>query len=328
MGQRRTTNSCPPDTPGLPMAAEEQRIDMQWIDTHCAQYFLASARCASFKQAARSLNISAAVLRKKLLVLEQCIGTPLFLYQDNKLSLTLVGKRLQKDLSSRQELWPPGKIESARPASVVIAVADMLLRDVLTRDLITFLRRNATSHLELVPLQGVPSSKADIMLWLADPGSPRPDPGFATTQPIRLAQIRYCAHLAKRYAPRNALPWRLEQLDDYLLVQVSGHHDIAALEPWNRLIRRRAGGIAQTSDPHLALELIRNCACIGLLPDYIARLDKTLLPLPQLFDAPLLQYAWLSTHAQAAARPEVRNLVEVIQQAFIKRREWFSSSDT
>ncbi len=307
------------------MTAEDQRIDTQSIDTHSAQYFLASARCASFKQAARSLNISAAVLRKKLLVLERLIGTPLFLYQDNRLSLTLVGKRLQKSLVNRQGEGLPAKVDSPRQATVVIAVVDVLLRDILARDLIAFLRRNAASRLELIPLHGAPSSKADIMLWLADPGSPRPAPGFATTQPLRLAQVQYSPHLAKRYAPKAALPRCLEQLDDYMLVQLSSHNGLPALEPWNRLIRRRASGIAQTSDPHLALELIKNSACIGLLPDYITQVDRTLVRLPQLFDIPLVQYAWLTTHAQAASRTEVRALVELIQRTFASRREWFTS---
>ncbi|AZC26122.1 LysR family transcriptional regulator [Pseudomonas sessilinigenes] len=309
------------------MPAEIPQVDMQSIDALSAQCFLISARCASFKQAARSLNISAAALRKKLLVLEQLIGTPLFLYQDNKLSLTLIGKRLQKNLSRRQEQSLPAKVDSTCQAGVVIAVADILLRDILARDLIAFLRRNATSRIELIPLHGTPSAKADILLWLADPGSPRPDPGFATTLPICLAPIQYSAHVAKRYVPKSALPRRPEQLDDYMLVQLSSHYCVPALEPWNRLIRRRASGIAQTGDPHLALELIRNSACVGLLPDYIAQVDKALIALPQLFDSPLQQYAWLCTHAHAAARPEVRVLVELIQQAFTKRREWFTPAD-
>lgn len=309
------------------MPDEQSLIHAQSLDSRSAQYFLASARCASFKQAARSLNISASVLRKKLLALEQRIGTPLFLYQDNSLSLTLVGKRLQAALASRQEELLPARADSTRQG-VVIAVADILLRDILARDLIAFLRRNAASRLELIALHGVPSAKADIMLWLADPGSPRPDPGFATTQPICLTRIRYSAHVAKRYVAKPAMPRRMEQLDDYMLVQVSSHMGMPALEPWNRLIRRRANGVAQTSDPQLALELIRNSACIGLLPDYIAQLDKTLVPLPQLFDASMQQYAWLSTHAQAAERAEVKVLVALIQHAFASRSEWFTPQNS
>ncbi|VVO61160.1 hypothetical protein PS898_00804 [Pseudomonas fluorescens] len=57
------------------------------IDTDVAQYFLVSARCGCFMQAARSLNVRSTLLRKQLAQLEQQLQHTLFSFQGCALSL-------------------------------------------------------------------------------------------------------------------------------------------------------------------------------------------------------------------------------------------------
>ncbi|MGE7957905.1 LysR family transcriptional regulator [Pseudomonas sp. NPDC089530] len=295
------------------------------IDQDVAEYFLTSARCACFKQAARSLNTRVTVLRKQLRLLEERLGGPLFVYRQNVLRLTLKGQRLQTLLSAQPEAPLPTKADRTVVPVVRLMAADALLHDLVLRDLLAFVRRNAAVRLDLEvsPTPHAPGRPADIMLWLAEPGSPRPDPGFATTTPVALARIGYQACVAKRYSRAAALPNQARHLDDYMLVQVREYLGVAALEPWNRLIRQRPAGVAQVHTHELALELIRRGACIGVLPAYITSLDSNLVALPALFPQKMERNAWLSTHAQSAKRAEVQTLVALIRQAFAERQEWF-----
>ncbi|MDP0964883.1 LysR family transcriptional regulator, partial [Klebsiella pneumoniae] len=68
------------------------------IDPDVARYFLVSARCGCFMQAARSLNIQATLLRKRLAQLEEHLRHSLFTYQGNGLVLSRDGLQLQAQL--------------------------------------------------------------------------------------------------------------------------------------------------------------------------------------------------------------------------------------
>ena len=68
------------------------------IDQEEARYFLVSARCGCFMQAARSLNIKATLLRKRLAQLEEHLRHSLFTYQGNGLVLSRDGQQLQAQL--------------------------------------------------------------------------------------------------------------------------------------------------------------------------------------------------------------------------------------
>ncbi|WP_186828442.1 LysR family transcriptional regulator [Pseudomonas chlororaphis] len=300
-------------------------MDPGAIEREVAEYFLTSARCACFKQAARSLNTRVAVLRKQLRLLEERLGGPLFVYRQNILRLTLKGQRLQALLSANLHTPVLPKTDRAAAPVVRLMAADALLHDLVLRDLLAFVRRNAAVRLDLQvscePHAG--QRPADIMLWLAEPGSPRPDPGFATTTPVALARIGYQACVAKRYSREAALPSQARHLDDYMLVQVHEYLQVAALEPWNQLVRQRPTGVTQVHSHELALELIRRGACVGVLPAYIPTLDNNLVALPGLFPQKMERNAWLSTHALAAGRPEVQALVALIRQAFDERQDWF-----
>src|SRR5450830_1513431 len=68
------------------------------IEPEVARYFLVSARCGCFMQAARSLNIKATLLRKRLARLEEQLHHALFSYQGNGLVLSRDGQQLQAQL--------------------------------------------------------------------------------------------------------------------------------------------------------------------------------------------------------------------------------------
>ena len=58
------------------------------IDWDQLRYFLAAVRAGSFSGAARALNVEHSTIRRRLLALEQALGTPLFTRSSDGLSLT------------------------------------------------------------------------------------------------------------------------------------------------------------------------------------------------------------------------------------------------
>lgn len=297
-------------------------FDPLTIDYPLAQIFLTSARCACFRQAARSLNLHIVPMRKKLRQLEVSLGSPLFLYKGRKLSLSATGRKLQQTLTAQfGDLQPENVI--VQRSLVRLAVPTALLTDLLARDLISWLRKDATVRLEIIPLEGEPEKLAEVMVWIADPDKPRPNPGFATTKPLMLGRISYRAHMAKRYAGKR-LPSTVADLKDFMLVQHAGNTTIDSFEPWNRLIRQRQSSVIQVHSQEWVTDLLLNSSCIGLLPGYISRIDRNLLSLDGLFEPALERVVWVSTSPLTAERPEVQALVSLIHKAFDDRHNWFT----
>jgi DNA-binding transcriptional LysR family regulator len=286
------------------------------IDLSLAQSFAATVRCACFKQAARSLNMRSATLRNQLKKLEANIGEKLFLYQDRALRLTQAGDSLHQELLLRYDNL---RSEFEQTTSLRIAVPDMLLHDILGRNLIAFIRKHGGLRVELLPLEGIPTEPADVMIWMADLGSPQPVTTFAMSEPCRLARTRYFAHIASRYSPEGRHPLDLSSFKDYMLVQQGINSQVCAFEPWNTLIEQRRSAVVLAPDREMVRDLIKNSACIGLLPEYTSRLDRNFLALESIFEQEMIREVWLSTIPEAAERDEVKSVVELILTAFAER---------
>lgn len=295
------------------------------IDAEVAQYFLVSARCGCFMQAARSLNVRSTLLRKQLAQLEQTLQHSLFSFQGSALSLTREGQQLQAQLVA---LAHERKLPVVEQPLVRLAVAESILHDILGRDLIALLRRNASVRLEIIALDSelaLRAVSADVVLWLAHGDSPNPGPTFATSQPQALARLDYLPHIAKRYSRVTARPASADDLSDFMLVQWQHDRQIDSFRPWNELVELRLAGVVQMQSYELMLEMIRCSACIGLLPAYMSRFDRGLVALPGLFDEPMQLQAWLAVNAESRDVAEVQALVELIQHTFNERQEWFQT---
>ncbi|WP_285415391.1 LysR family transcriptional regulator [Pseudomonas sp. efr-133-TYG-5] len=293
------------------------------LDSEVAQYFLVSARCGCFMQAARSLNVRSTLLRKQLAQLEQQLKRALFSFQGSALSLTREGQQLQAQLIA---LAHERKLPVIEQPLVRLAVAESILHDILGRDLIALLRRNASLRLEIIALDSelaLHAVSADVVLWLAHGDTPHPGPAFATSEPQRLARLDYLPHIAKRYSRVTARPESADDLTDFMLVQWEHDRRIDSFRPWNQLVDQRLAGVVQMQSYELMLEMIRCSACIGLLPMYMSRFDRGLVALPGLFDEPMQLQAWLAVNAESQQTAEVQTLVELIRRTFSERAEWF-----
>lgn len=293
------------------------------IDPEVAQYFLVSARCGCFMQAARSLNIKATLLRKQLALLEEHLRRSLFCYQGNVLSLSREGQQLQGQLLA---LAHQRRLPVVEQPLIRLAVAEAILHDILGRDLIALLRRNASARLEIISIDSdlsLQALSADLVLWLAAEDSPLPGPSFATREPMPLARIDYLPHIAKRYSRVAARPDSLDDLSDYMLVQWQHDRQVEPFRPWNSLVEQRLAGVVQVHSYELMLEMIRCSACIGLLPQYMSHFDRGLIALPGLFQDSMQRHAWLAVNARVEHEEQVQQLVELILNTFSERQDWF-----
>lgn len=295
------------------------------IDAQVVQYFMVSARCACFMQAARSLNVRASLLRKDLAQLESQLQRTLFEFHGSALTLSHDGQKLQAQLIA---LAHERDMPVTEQPLIRLAVAESILHDILGRDLVSLLRRNASVRLDIITLDSELSLQAvtaDVVLWLADTNSPLPGPSFAISEPLPMARLNYLPHIAKRYSRVTSRPDSLEDLSDFLLVQWQHDRQVDSFGPWNSLVEQRLAGVVQLHSYELMLEMIRCSACIGLLPGYMSQFDRGLIALPGLFSQPMQRQAWMAVNARSEGEAQVRMIVKLIHNAFNERREWFDS---
>jgi DNA-binding transcriptional LysR family regulator len=317
-----------PQAPAAYRTASEPRSS-SWqalaseIEPEVARYFLVSARCGCFMQAARSLNINSTLLRKRLAQLEEQVRHALFTYQGNGLVLSRDGLQLQAQLIA---LAHERRLPVVEQPLIRLAVAEPILHDILGRDLIALLRRNASVRLEIISIDSQLSLQAvdvDVVLWLSDTDGPAPGPSFPIQPPRPLARLHYLPHIAKRYSRLTTRPDSVDDLDDYMLVQWQPDVQVDALQPWNHVVEQRRAAVVQVQAYSLMLEMIRCGACIGLLPHYMSSFDRGLVALPGLLADSMQRQVWLAVNAQVKDAQAVQVIVELIVGTFEGRKEWF-----
>lgn len=298
--------------PQVPLALDEQTLDC----------FVITARCGCFMQAARRLNLKPVALRKRLAVLEARLGYGLFINRNNTPVLSQQGERLLLALQARE---PEGPVPTRVQATPVrLAVAEPLLQDLLGRSLINLVRQHAGMRLEVVTLDGRqgPGEEVDVALWLGDLRAPD-----SFEMPAEaLATLDYLPHIAKRYVREANRPGSLADLQDYMLVQWQGEEGVAALAQWQALLAGRSAGVTCIQGYEMYCQLIKCSASVGLLPHYAGHLDRGLLALPGLFQAPMRRRVWLAVNAGTEGDPLVQLMVGAIRAAFDERREWFKDA--
>lgn len=254
---------------------------LSWDD---ARILLAVVRHGTQAAASKALGVDQATVSRRLLRLEDVIGTPLFLREGTRLIPTEVAQRMaERAEDAESSLVAAFSIDANEQSEGVVRVTavPMITTHVLAPAL-TRLRELAPGvALELVGTQenlSLTRREADIALRLARPNSG----GFLAR---RIATLTYGV-LARRGGEGERLPW-------------VGFDESLADLPEARWLARREGEpvIARGADYETILQIVRAGGGRALLPTFLARHDPTLVMLPAI-EAPPTREVWLLVERQ------------------------------
>lgn len=295
------------------------------ITDQLALEFFATARCASFKQAARGLNVPAVLLRKRMEKLEEHLGAPVFVYKCNKLVLTRTGQKLRDHLSQsfgREALVKRGTRETL---ILSMAITEPVLSDIVNRDLVAFVRDNADIRLDIhseCNLQTLSESDVDVGIALLGSDEVKAIDHHPDYRFERLGRIGHALFISSRYSRNVTLPVDGLDLRNFMLVIPWDDDILSGSSGWTSVMAEHEGGITRVKSYNLARGLIVGGACIGVLPDYSRRLEKNILPMPGFLGDLDEKDAYLAIKMQLIYDTRVLELRRQIKKSFSDKKEW------
>ena len=236
---------------------------LSWDD---ARILLAVVRHGTQALASKVLGIDQATISRRLLRLEDSIGTPLFLRDGPRLVPTELGLYMaERAEEAEASLTAVVGGDSAESVGVVrIAATPIITTQLLAPSLSLLQRLAAGVTVELVATPdhvALGRRDADIVLRLA-----RLDhPSFLAR---RVGTLHFAVY-ARRGVDAESLPW-------------IGFDETLSGLPEARWLAQREGEpmIARAADLQTIYEAVRSGVCRGLLPAAIARRDTTIAPVP------------------------------------------------
>lgn len=254
---------------------------LSWDD---ARILLAVVRHGTQAAASKALGVDQATVSRRLLRLEDVIGTPLFLREGTRLIPTEVAQRMaERAETAESSLVAAFSIDADDQAEGVVRVTavPMITAHVLAPALKRLRELAPGVILELVGTQenlSLTRREADIALRLA-----RPNSGSFLAR--RIATLTYGV-MARRGSEHERLPW-------------IGFDETLADLPEARWLARREGEpvIARGADYETILQMVRAGAARALLPTFLARQDPSLVTLPAA-ETPPTREVWLLVERQ------------------------------
>mgnify|MGYP001440811125 CR=1 FL=1 len=253
---------------------------LSWDD---ARILLAVVRHGTQAAASKALGVDQATVSRRLLRLEDVIGTPLFLREGTRLIPTEVAQRMaERSEEAESSLVAAFSIDANEQSegAVRVTAVPMITAHVLAPAL-KLLRELAPGVIvELVGTQenlSLTRREADIALRLA-----RPSAGSFLAR--RVATLSYGV-LVRRGSERESLPW-------------VGFDETLADLPEARWLAKREGEavIARGADYETILQIVRAGCGRALLPTFLAKRDPALIALPAA--EPPTREVWLLVERQ------------------------------
>ena len=283
------------------------------IDDQLALEFFATARCASFKQAARGLNVPVVGLRKRLEKLEEHVGAPVFVYKHNKLALTRTGERVSHYLC---QLFGPdglGKDGEKEIPRLNLAITEPVLSDIVNRDLVAYVRDHAEMQLEIhseCTLRMLSECEIDVGRH----------PAYRFEQ---LGRIGHALFISSRYSRSVTLPVQSLDLHNFMLVVPWDDEILAGSRRWASVMAEHQGGTTRVKSYNLSRGLVVGGACIGVLPDYSRQMERNILPVPGFLDDLEDKDVYLVIKTKLVRNPQVLEIRRLIKKSFFDKKDWF-----
>ena len=258
--------------------------------------FLAVVRSRKIAPAARSLNIDATTIMRRLTRLEKALGVELFELVAGDRLLTTRGQELLVHAETAESaallaMEGGGGLQGKLAGHVRLSVAEGFGTWVLAPDMGDFNRRHPGIRLDLITASGFlnPSKReADMAVMLT-----RPQRGRLHAR--KLGDYRLHLYSSPAYLERTGRPGKPEDLRECTLI---GYVPEFIFSPeLNYLDEVGPGFEANLRSTSIIMQqrMISEGAGIGVLPDFIGLRDPTLMPL-MIDRVEITRSFWLVTH--------------------------------
>ena len=290
---------------------------MDWDDV---RIFLKVARFGQFLAAAKSLGVNHATLSRRVTALEAALGSQLLIRTTTGCSLTeegsrflLTAERMEAEMLNMQASL--GRGNAAVSGTVRIGAPDGFGVSFLAPRLGALTALHPELTIELVP---VPRSFS-LSHREADIAIKRPEQGRLVFS--KLTDYSLGLYASRAYLREHGTPEAVEALRQHrrigyvedLIFSPSLNFTGEIMRDWNAGFAI-SSAIGQT-------EAVRSGAGIGILHDYIARNDSTLVRLlPQIS---LRRAYWTAYHENARQLARVKTVVDFLQEIVAKERRSF-----
>jgi DNA-binding transcriptional LysR family regulator len=276
--------------------------------------FLAVARTRRMAPAARALGIDATTIARRLARLERNLGLELFELGAGGRTLTVRGQALLRYAESVESAALAAMEEATGQehhlsGQVRLSVAEGFGTWVLAPGLADFSRRHPGIRLDLITASGFlnPSKReADMAVMLA-----RPQRGRLSVR--RMGDYRLHLYASPHYLAAAGTPQRTADLSNHVLV---GYVPEFIFSPELDYLDEVEAGLEaslRATSINMQHRMIAEGAGIGVLPDFIARSDRALVPV--MGEAvEIIRSFWLVTHGDLKQLPRIAAVAAWLQE--------------
>ncbi|MGH6617620.1 LysR family transcriptional regulator [Sphingomonas sp.] len=269
--------------------------------------FVAVARAQRLAPAARTLGVDVTTVSRRLARLEGEVGAPLFEMLGGERRLSEAGQALlahAETIEAAVIAVTAGDPNSALAGHVRLSLAEGLATHVVAPGMAAFSAGHPNIRLDLITASGFlnPSKReADIAVMLARPRNRH-------LRAAKLADYQLGLFATQAYLDERGIPDNAAALEGHTLISYVPEH-IHAVE-LDYLSEIHDGLVAQVRSTSINVQhaMIRSGAGIGILPNFIATRDRSLVPV--LPGVALGRSFWLVTHEDTHATPRIQAVIE------------------
>ncbi|PTM97760.1 LysR family transcriptional regulator [Mycoplana dimorpha] len=292
---------------------------MNWDDV---RMFLAVARTGQLLAASRRLGVNHATLSRRITALEQEMKTRLLVRRTNGCDLTAEGEvflhaaeRMETEMLAAQAKI--GRIDAAVAGTVRIGAPDGFGVSFLAPRLGPLTARHPELKIQLVPVPrsfSLSQREADIAITLE-----RPEQGRLVSS--KLTDYTLGLYASRSYIAAHGEPADVEALKHHRRIGYVEDLIFTASLDFTGEVMRSWNASFEISSATGQTEAVRSGAGIGILHNYIARLDPELVRI--LPETTIRRAYWTTYHESARDLARVRTVTAFVQELVAQEQRIF-----
>ncbi len=284
-------------------------MDYNWDD---ARIFLAVARAGKINAAAEQLNLTTITVSRRIAALETRFKTVLFTRLQTGVELTDIGRnyfmifeRAEREMLSASAMADEVELKLG---TVRLAAPDGLTLGLIAPKISKLCQKHPSLNLELVPLSrhfSLSKREADLAVMIGKPKGNR-------LHSFPLAKYHLGLYASKSYLENNGTPEKEDDLAGHSLI---GFVDDLIISEELNYTKDIWSGWENHISIHSAMgqiEAVRAGAGIGVLHEYLVRLDGDLVPIMP--ERNISRSYWLVIHENMKRIPRIQFVANFLQE--------------